>query len=246
MRVLGLIPARAGSKGIAGKNLASLDGRPLVAHSIAAGLASTAVDRVVVSTDGTEIAAAARAAGAEVPFMRPADLAGDDVSDLPVIVHALTALADAGDHFDAVALLRPTTPFRKVDLIERCVAKLVELDADSVRSVRDVGHAHPYWMLELDRDGLAQPVIPGRSVDRYYQRQLLPPVYRHDGYCDVFRTRHLPERVSPDAGLAALYGERRGAVVNTDSEAVNIDTPEDLARARRRCEVRGTPGEVRA
>ena len=132
MSVLGLIPARGGSKGIPRKNLRELAGKPVLAWTIEAALACPLLDRVLVSTDDDEIAAAARACGAEVPFARPAQLANDDTPDLPVYRHALETL---GYEFDVVAWLRPTAPLRTAEDIAAAVRLLEETGADCVRSV---------------------------------------------------------------------------------------------------------------
>src|SRR5207253_1430215 len=124
--LLALIPARGGSKGISRKNLALVGGKPLVVRSIEHALACTRVRRVVVSTDDPEIAAVAIAAGAEVPFVRPAELAGDQVLDLPVFEHALRALAESGGYRPELVLhLRPTAPFRAPGLLDAAIDLLL-------------------------------------------------------------------------------------------------------------------------
>src|ERR671934_1528973 len=121
-RVLAVVPARGGSKGLARKNLRVLAGRPLVAHAVAAGLAAELVDRVVCSTDDPEIAEAARLAGAEVPFMRPPELAQDTSEDLPVFVHALSWLEQhEGWTPDMVVNLRPTSPMRRPSHVDAAI-----------------------------------------------------------------------------------------------------------------------------
>jgi CMP-N-acetylneuraminic acid synthetase len=232
VRVVAVVPARAGSKRVPGKNLRPLGGRPLLAWSVEDGLRSPAIDRVIVSTDSDDVAAAARSAGAEVPFLRPAALAGDRVSDTPVLAHAAQWLEDTeGYRPDVLVLLRPTTPLRAAGLIERCVARLEATGADSVRSVRSVNHWHPYWMLSVDAAGFAQPFLDGKTVDEYYQSQLLPPVYKHDGYCDVIRRGNVPRDCPATATLAGFYGRRRAVEVNEDPHFVNIDTEDELAYA---------------
>ena len=232
MNVLAVIPARGGSKRLPGKNLRPLGGHPLIAWSIEDGLAAKRIDRVIVSTDDPATADVARREGAEVPFMRPPALAGDRIADTPVLAHAAGWLSDREDWTaDAIVLLRPTTPFRTDDLIDRCIERLIELEADSVRSVRNVGHWHPYWMLEVDERGFSKPFLPGKSVDNYYQSQMLPPLYKHDGYCDVIRRANLPNPCPPEATLAGVYGEQRAVLVNDDGPLINIDTIEDWRAA---------------
>jgi CMP-N-acetylneuraminic acid synthetase len=131
--VLAIVPARGGSKSLPRKNLRSLAGHPLVAYSIAAGLQSRVVSRVVVSTDDEEIAEVSRIYGAEIPFLRPKALAMDDTLDLPVFQHALRFLDSQGYNPDIVVQLRPTSPLRPPDCIEQAIEILIgREDADSV------------------------------------------------------------------------------------------------------------------
>lgn len=232
MRVVAVIPARAGSKRLPGKNVRPLGGRPLIAWSIEDALQAKSVERVIVSTDSAETAEVARREGAEAPFLRPPEIAGDKVSDTPVLAHVADWLErEEGYVPDALILLRPTVPFRADDLIDRCVSTLFDLGADSVRSVRDMRHWHPYWMLQRDEQGFATPFIEGKGVDVYYQSQLLPPVYRHDGYCDVVRRANLPSPCPPDATLAGFYGKRMATVLNPEHYFVNIDDLADFELA---------------
>ncbi|MGB9639345.1 MAG: cytidylyltransferase domain-containing protein, partial [Anaerolineales bacterium] len=135
--VLAIIPARGGSKSIPQKNIRSFAGHPLIAYSIAAGLAAEMVTRVIVSTDDEKIAEIARQYGAEVPFLRPPEHAQDNTPDLPVFVHALEWLAENERyHPDVVVQLRPTSPIRRVSYIDQAVNLLLEHpEADSVRTV---------------------------------------------------------------------------------------------------------------
>ena len=234
MTVLAVVPARGGSKGVPGKNIRLLGGRPLIAYSIETALKADGIDRVVVSTDDPKTRDIALELGAEAPFLRPQDLSGDTVSDTPVLAHATAWYAEnEGLPVDTVALFRPTTPFRKLRLVEMCLARLRDTNADSVRSIRDMRHYHPYWMLRVDESGYAHPFIPGHGLDEYHQRQTLPPVFRHDGYCDLVRTSNLPSPCPPDATLKGLYGKYMQTVLNDDPHFVNIDTEADFAEAER-------------
>ena len=155
MKTLALIPARSGSKRLPGKNIKDLGAKPLIAHTIEAALQSTAVDCVVVSTDDEAIAAVAQHWGAEIPFMRPSELAKDTTPDRPVLQHALDWLENnEGLAFDLLVLLRPTTPFKTAELIDRCVRRLWEDSRlTAVRTVsRAEGVFHPYWMFRNDEE----------------------------------------------------------------------------------------------
>ncbi len=172
-RVLCVIPARAGSKGLPGKNVRPLAGRPLIAHSIEHALGSAYIDRVVVSTDGEDIATAALKAGAEVPFVRPAELASDRAGTIDVLLHAVDWVTDEDWDFDILVLLHATAPLRTSADIDACIDSLVEEGADSVFSVA-AAHRNPYFnMVEVDEAGRPRLVKEG-SVG---SRQEAPQVF---------------------------------------------------------------------
>ena len=198
--ILALIPARGGSKGIPHKNIREFAGFPLIAWSIAAGLQAKSVSRVIVSTDDENIAAIAREYGAEVPFMRPSDLAQDRTLDLPVFEHALKWLEDIeGYKPDHVVQLRPTSPIRPTDMIDSAVKILVEKpDADSVRGVVSAGQ-NPYKMWRFN--GYDKPLYPLLSVDGVPEpynapRQILPQAYWQTGHIDAIRTTTITHKRS--------------------------------------------------
>ena len=174
LRIACIIPARAGSKGVPGKNVRLLGDRPLIAHSIAHAQGSRYIDRVIVSTDGEDIAAAAREAGAEVPFMRPAELASDTAGTIDVLLHAVRWLEEEdGWPFDILVLLHATTPLRTSADIDASIDLLVAEHADSVFSVAEA-YRNPYFnMVELDGAGIPHLVKEGAFVSR----QEAPPVY---------------------------------------------------------------------
>jgi len=221
--VLGLIPARGGSKGIPRKNIRQLAGKPTIAWTIATALACPVLGRVVVSTEDEEIAEIARHYGAEVPFLRGVELAQDDTPDLPVYQHALSWLAEhEGYNPDIIVWLRPTVPLRAVEDIAVAVDLLVQTKADLVRSVCLAEH-HPYWMKRLEHDRLV-PFVDGIDESKYYRRQLLPPVYRLNGAVDVTWRQTVMEK-----GL--LYtGDVRGYVMPAE-RSVDLDSELDFALA---------------
>ena len=184
-RVLGVIPARGGSKGVPRKNIAPILGKPLIAYTIEAALASRLLTDVIVSTDDEEIARVARQYGAEVPFMRPAELATDSAQAIPTIQHAVREMEKLRSwRYDAVVMLQPTTPLRNAEDIDECLKKLFATDADSVISVVEVGGYHPVRMKRIVDDQLvdyAEEEIENRP------RQELPPVYLRAG--SVYATR---------------------------------------------------------
>lgn len=225
LRVVGLIPARGGSKGVARKNLRLLGGRPLLSWTADAALSAETLARVVLSTDDPEIAASGRALGLDVPFLRPAALAADDTPTLDVVLHALRWLERSGDHFDAVVLLQPTSPFRAPGLIDQAVSILQERDATSVITVRPVPHRYnPHWVFQPDAEGVLRLATGER--DPLPRRQLLPEAYVRDGRLYAVRTGVVLEQGS-------LYGDRCLPLYQCDVEDINLDTLEDFANAER-------------
>jgi N-acylneuraminate cytidylyltransferase len=192
--ILALIPARGGSKGIPRKNIRDFNGYPLIAWSIAAGLQSELVTRTLVSTDDEEIAAVARAWGAETPFMRPAEFAQDKTTDLPVYAHALEWLAvNEGYRPDIVVQLRPTSPIRPRDCVDNAIRILLaHPDADCVRGVVSAGqNPHKMWRLPEGENAPMQNLLDVPGIDEPYNapRQILPPIYWQTGHIDAIRAR---------------------------------------------------------
>lgn len=220
-KVLALIPARGGSKSIPQKNIKRFGNHPLIAYSIAAGQQATIVDRVIVSTDDDTIAGIAQLYGAEVPFMRPWDLALDHVKDYPVFVHALEWLAEHEDyHPDVVVQLRPTSPLRPLGCVDEAVAQLLENPvADCVRTVTP-SWQNPYKMWRLAQDAMI-PLLNGEFKEPYNMpRQELPDTFWQTGHIDVIRTSTIFEKQS-------LSGEVILPYVIDSGYALDIDTPED-------------------
>lgn len=223
-RVLGLVPARAGSKGVPGKNARLLGGRPLLAHTADAALAATRLDRVVLSTEDPGLARLGEELGLEVPFLRPADLAGDATPMLAVLQHALDALdaLDGAVPYDAVCLLQPTSPFRPPGLVDRCIERFEASGADAVATMVPVPPEHnPHWVYLAGADGRLR--LATGEPEPVGRRQDLPAAFHRDGSVYVFAA----------AGVRAghPYGERVEAVVQDPAGLVNIDTPDDWARA---------------
>jgi CMP-N-acetylneuraminic acid synthetase len=227
--VLAIIPARGGSKSIPHKNIRLFAGHPLIAYSIAAGLAAETVTRVLVSTDDEEIAGISRRYGAETPFLRPAEFSGDSTPDLPVFVHALEWLQEnEGYRPEIVVQLRPTSPFRRVAHIDGAVCRLLDRpEADAVRTIC-VPFQNPFKMWRIGTDGLMQPLIPLEHISEPYNmpRQALPEVYWQTGYVDAAWTDTLLEKNS-------MTGDRILPLVIEPSEWIDIDSLDDWRRAER-------------
>lgn len=220
MNILGLIPARGGSKGIPGKNLVPLAGKPLLAHTVEAGLKSRRLTRLVLTTDDERIAQAGRALGAEVPFPRPAELARDDTPALPVIQHALGWLEDRGWRTDVVVYLQPTSPLRRAAHIDAAVDRLLSERADTVVSVLPVPHQFNPASVMLLKDGCLQPFLP--ELAHLLRRQDKPEVFARNGPAVLACTR----AVIMEQGR--LYGQRTLPLIMTPEESFDIDTPFDL------------------
>lgn len=181
-RVLALVPARSGSKGLPHKNIRPLHGKPLLAWPIAAALSSKHVDRVVISTDAAEYARIAQDAGADAPFLRPAELASDNAPSISFILHALDTLEAAGDHYDYVALLEPTSPLTEASDIDAALESLhARRNAvDSIVGVTAMVSTHPAFAVRLDAEGLMHPYAAG-SFNQLPRRQDTDALYSLDG-----------------------------------------------------------------
>jgi CMP-N-acetylneuraminic acid synthetase len=226
-QVLAIIPARGGSKGIKRKNLVDILGKPLVVHSIEHALASRCITRTIVSTEDEEIAEVSRAAGAEVPFMRPDILAGDTVLDLPVFQHVLEELRQSeGYRPDLVVHLRPTSPLRKHSWIDAAVELLLgNPEADSVRSVSAPAQ-HPYRVFRIDARGYLDPIMKLEHPTPYLlRRQELPPMYYYNCVIDVTRPTTIENAHS-------MTGANILPFIMNAEEAIDVDSPRDLAIAR--------------
>jgi N-acylneuraminate cytidylyltransferase len=195
--ILAIIPARGGSKGLPNKNILPLAGHPLIAYSIKAALDSPSITRTIVSTDAEAIASVARQYGAEVPFLRPAEYAQDHSLDYDVFVHALAWLNQhEGYRPDFVVQLRPTSPLRSVELVEGCIHKLAQSEADSIRVVTPALHT-PFKMWRIvTEDAPMVPLMTLNGLDDPYNqpRQHLPTIYWQIGTLDVIRTSVITEQ----------------------------------------------------
>lgn len=222
-RILAVVPARGGSKGIPLKNLQPVAGRPLVA--LVGDLLGRldCIDRAVVSTDHLLIREAALDSGLEAPFLRPEALSGDRIGDVPVLQHALQASeADDGQRYDVVLMLQPTSPLRRPEHVLATLNKLVDENLDAVWTVSPTDlKAHPLKQLKVGPGGSLEYYDPAGAA--IIARQQLEPVYHRNGVAYAVTRECLLER-------AALLGPKTGAVV-IEEALVNIDTPEDLAQA---------------
>ena len=216
MRTLAVIPARGGSKGLAVKALRLLGGRPLLAHTAEAALASRRVSKVLLSTDDKAIADVGLALGLDVPFRRPPALAQDDTPILPVLQHALHAMP--GEGFDAVVLLQPTSPLRETRHIDGALELFERTGADSVVSVVEVPHQfNPLSVLLVDGDR-ARPFSAASMPTR---RQDKPRVFARNGPAVLAVKTSVVE-------AGSLYGSDSRVFVMSPLESVDLDSQDDL------------------
>ena len=223
LRVLGLVLARGGSKGVPRKNIRPLGGKPLLWYTAQAALAAQRLTRVVVTTDDAEIAEVAAQCGLAVPFMRPPELARDETPSLPVVQHAVGWLEAHGDRFDAICQLQPTSPFRSAGEIDGCIERFERESADSAMTVAAVPDEHnPHWVYFRNPDGTLR--LSTGEPTPIPRRQLLPAAYHRDG--SVYVTRRDVVMVE-----GSLYGSRVVGYIVDPGGRVNIDVLEDLERA---------------
>jgi CMP-N,N'-diacetyllegionaminic acid synthase len=216
MAVLGIIPARGGSKAIPGKNLAPVGGRPLVGHTFDAARRSRTLTRIVLSTDSEQIAELGRAEGIDVPFLRPTELAADDTPMIDVLEHAVRTLAATPE--DVVVLLQPTSPLRRPEHIDAAVDLLLESGADSVVSVVAVPHQFTPGSLMRIEAGRLVPFVAGPLVTR---RQDKPSLFARNGPA-VLATR------ASLIGQHELYGSDVRPYLMSREDSIDVDEPFDL------------------
>lgn len=228
-RILALIPARGGSKGIPRKNIRLLKGHPLIAYSIHAARESKYIDRVVVTTDSEEIAAVSRDYGAEVPFLRPAELATDTSRSVDALVHALHELETRGDVYDSMVLLQPTSPLRRSTEIDEAIETFYSHGCLGVASVCEVSE-NPVLTRRIDSSGVLHPLLPICSTVR---RQDMPKFYHVDGAIYINKANEVKSETSlNDNPIAYVMPARR---------SVDIDCIEDFEQAEELLGMLGDP-----
>lgn len=225
--ILAVIPARGGSKGIPRKNIKKLGGKPLIAWTIECGKKSKYIDRMIVSTEDYEIAEIARMWGAEVPFMRPAELAKDNTPGVAPLVHAAKMLIK--DAYDYIVLLQVTSPFRDVSDIDGTIEKCIDSKADTCVSIAKA-EASPYWMYSLTKSGKLRSLLK-ISREKSYQRQKLPMVYQLNGAVYVVKCSYLLREQK-------LIDENTLGYIMSTEHSLDIDTMMDflLAESILNCE----------
>lgn len=214
MNTLGLIPARGGSKGISGKNVRLMAGKPLIAWTIEVAKTCHYLDRLIVSTDDEEIAAVARQYGAETPFMRPRELASDAASSEGVFLHAIDWFEKQGMFYDTFVVLQPTSPLRTLEDLNNAFTRFIELHAGAVVSVCEVNH-HPYHCNMLPAD-LNMKHFFTEHVETQ-NRQALQVFYRLNGAIYLADVSYFRQR-------GHFYGDETYAYIMPQERSVDIDT----------------------
>lgn len=225
MKILGIIPARGGSKGVPGKNIKLLGGKPLLQYTSDIALSSKLLDKVILSSESKEIIDVAQVLGIEVPFVRPAELSQDATPTLDVIKHCLQFFADQGVFYDAVCLLQVTSPFRTSDLLDEAIEIFVSKGTDSLVSVQKVPHEYnPHWVFEADENEELKIATGEEKI--IARRQELPNAYHRDGSIYLTRSEVVLEQSS-------LYGKSISFIESPKEFYVNIDTLEDWEKAEK-------------
>lgn len=243
MDILGIIPARGGSRGVPRKNIRELCGKPLIAWTVGEAKKSRLLTRTIVSTEDSEIASVARSCGAEVPFMRPAGIAGHLSTDLEFLTHALDWLkAHEAYEPDIVVILRVTSPLKTAAHIDAGIQKLLDTpEADAARPICEAPK-HPYKMWKIAADAaFLEPFLDasftGFDQPHNLPRQLFPQIYIHTGAMDVMRRRTIQELKSTSGNKLAHFFMEPEASVNIDNE-IDFQFAEFLLRKRMEKEAR--------
>ena len=221
-KTLAIIPARGGSKRVKDKNIRILDNKPLIVYTIEAALKSKMIDRLIVSTEDSQIARIAKDSGAEVPFLRPSRLAKDNVPDQPVLLHALESLYSLERyHPDIIVNLRPTSPFKTPKTINKVITEFNNSEIDLVKTMtKTEGVHHPYWMYKINKNDYANQFVKKININAYYQSQKLPDIYRLNGLVDIYKRESIYKNKILNGKMITL--------VTSDSISHDIDTISDF------------------
>jgi CMP-N,N'-diacetyllegionaminic acid synthase len=223
MRILGIIAARGGSKGVPGKNIKLLNGKPLLQYTTEIALGSQYLTDVILSSDDKQIITVAENLGVQVPFIRPPALADDQTPTIDVIIHALQWFEKQAIFFDAICLLQVTSPFRTVEFLDKAITKFMDSGCDSLVSVQKVPHEYnPHWTFEVNPEGNLKIATGEEKI--ISRRQELPDAYHRDGSIYITKTEVLLQQHS-------LYGESTSFIESSPEFYVNIDTLADWEKA---------------
>jgi len=219
--ILGIIPARGGSKGVIDKNIKLLNSKPLISFTIESAKKAKLITKTIVSTDSSRIADIAKEYGCEVPFIRPKELATDSSLTVDVVIHCLNKMKSEGINYDYVVVLQPTTPLRTPKLIDESINLLIDSGCDSVVSFVDVGANHPFRMYTII-DGSPIPLL--NHNNDMTPRQELPKFYIRSGDIYAFTTDFIIKN------RQLMGGDCRSIIVDSNN-SINIDNENDFLLA---------------
>ena len=222
LKILAIIPARGGSKGVPGKNIKKLGGKPLLSYTVEVAQESRLISRLILSSDDETIIKVAKDLKVEVPFVRPQKLATNQSGSLEVVQHAVKFLEQQDDFYDAVLLLQPTSPFREKGFIDRAIKNFIESKADALVSVLPVPHQlNPHWVFEENINGFLNIATGDQSIIK--RRQNLPKAYFRDGSIYLTKTEVIKQ--------GSFFGEKLSYIESNPNFYVNIDTLADWEKA---------------
>jgi len=223
MKILGIIPARGGSKGIPGKNIKMLEGKPLLQYTWEVASKSTLLSKIILSTEDDDILKVGKSLGIDIPFKRPSNLSHDKSPTLGVIQHALEFYINKGETFDAICLLQVTNPFRTVLFLDKAIETFIKAKTDSLISVLEVPHEYnPHWTFKANENNELNISTGEKQI--ISRRQDLPKTYHRDGSIYLTKTEIILKDNS-------LYGDSISYVISNKERHVNIDTIEDWTSA---------------
>lgn len=228
MKILGIIPARGGSKGVPGKNIKLLGESSLLSFTANTANQSNLLFKTILSSDDVAIIEEAKKLQIEVPFVRPQELANDTATSISVVQHALEFMESIGEYYEAVCLLQPTSPFREKGWIDAAIQKFMDEDADALVSVLPVPHEYnPHWVFETNSSGFLQIATGEKTI--ISRRQELPKSYFRDGAIYITKTKVIKE--------GSFYGEKLSFIESNPDFYVNIDTLKDWEIAEKKLDV---------
>ena len=230
MKILGIIPARGGSKGISGKNIKMLAGKPLLQYTWEVASKSTLLTKVILSTEDDAIIEVGKSLDIDIPFKRPSNLSNDKSPTLVVIQHALEFYKDRGEVFDAVCLLQVTSPFRTVAFLDNAIETFIKAQTDALISVLEVPHEYnPHWTFKANKNGELNISTGEQTI--ISRRQDLPKAYHRDGSIYLTKSNTILKGNS-------LFGDSISYVISNKETHVNIDTIEDWEKAEVICKTK--------
>jgi CMP-N,N'-diacetyllegionaminic acid synthase len=222
MKILAIIPARGGSKGVPNKNIKLFFDAPLLAYTFSAAKQSRLLSKIILSSEDDLIIGVAKSIGLEVPFVRPNYLSNDYSSSIDVVKHSIEFFEEKGINFDAICLLQITSPFREKGFIDRAIEKFISTNSDALISVQKVPHEHnPHWVFEQNESGLLSISTGEKQIIK--RRQELPDAYFRDGSIYITKIEAIKQ--------GSFFGERLSFIESDNELYANIDTLDDWKKA---------------